>query len=279
MPSLRAACAVVSPPPRPYDEDPSKLSYYRDLVEPFGTQVSEELLRAAPNISHCDLIDRLVEAEGVGDSDPDLVIVTQALPDITPFTAIAPYLDHKLGGRATNFGLHNQGLAAPFTALRVISAFQASGRSRTAALAVLEQTTLPSRFPLVHDNHLVDSGALLVFGVDGGPRVASVETLPSAAPTADRLWELVGKDPARTLLVSGPWFDRSGLGEVVHHYRASRGTYCTGVWLPLARHWRAWQEQYATVVLVDTEPRTGDSHLAVLSCESETGADRVGEAA
>jgi hypothetical protein len=277
MPNLLAACAVVSPPRRPYDEDPSKLSYYRDLVEPFGVEVSEDLLRAAPNVSHCDLIDELVAAEGIGDSAPDLVIVAQALPDITPFVAIAPYLDRKLGGGSTNFGLNQQGLAAPFTALRVVSAFQRAGRSRTALLAILEQTTLPSRFPLVHDNELVDSGAMLVLGTDGGPQVAAVETLPASVSAADRLRELAAKEPERTLVVTGPWFDRDGLDALPHHHRAEAGTYATGVWLPLAFNWRTWQREYSTILLCDTDPRSGDSHLAVLRCAAADG-DRAGDA-
>ncbi|MEU0051464.1 hypothetical protein ABZ299_02390 [Streptomyces sp. NPDC006184] len=264
MPSLRAACAVVCPPRRPYDDDPSLLSYYRDLVEPFGLEVEEDLLRAGPNVGHRELVDRLVTAGDIGDSAPDLVIVTQALPDVTPFTAISPYLDRLLGGRATNFGIHQQGLAAPFTALRIISAFQRAGRSLDAVLAVLEQTTLPTRFPLVHDNHLVDSGVMLRFGRDGGPRVTGVEAVPATEPVAARIGAVADKEPDGTLVVAGPWLDVATLDGVRHHYQAGQGTYCTSVWLALARHWRSWQRKYPTVVLCDTDPRSGDSHLAVL---------------
>ncbi|QTZ94643.1 hypothetical protein [Streptomyces auratus] len=264
MPTLRAACAVVSPPRKPYDDDPSTLSYYRDLVEPFGLEVEEDLLRAGPNVGHRDLIDRLVTTGDIGDSTPDLVIVTQALPDITPFTAISPYLCRQLGGRATNFGIHQQGLAAPFTALRVISAFQRADRSREAVLAVLEQTTLPTRLPLVHDNHLVDSGVMLLFGQDGGPRVTGVETVSATEPVASRIGEVADMEPDGTLVVAGPWLDTAALADVRHQYQVSGGTYCTSVWLALARHWRSWHQEYTTVVLCDTDPRSGDSHLAVL---------------
>lgn len=264
MPTLRSACAVVSPPGRPYAEDPATLSYYRDLVEPFGAVVEEDLLRQAPQVSHCDLIDLLVSAPGVGDSAPDLVIVAQALPDLTPFTAIGPYLDRKLGGGATNFGIHQQGLAAPYTALRVISAFQRAGRSRTALLAVLEQTTLPSRFGLVHDHGLIDSGVMLVLDSSDGPQVTDVQTVPAHVPAVDRIRALLAEDPQGTLVVTGPWFDRSGLDGTPHHHPVEPGSYCTGVWLPLALNWRAWTKAHSTVVLCDTDPRSGESHLAVL---------------
>ncbi|MEU1505341.1 hypothetical protein [Kitasatospora sp. NPDC005748] len=277
--TLQGAGAVVSPPHRPYDEDPATLSYYRDLVEPFGLEVAPDLLRAAPNVTHRDLVDRLAAIEGVRDSAPDLVIVAQALPDVTPFVAIAPYLDRLLGGgSANNLGIGQQGLAAPFTALRVVSAFQRAGRSRTAVLAVLEQTTLPTRFPLVHDNGLVDSGVVLVLGTTGGPRVAGVETIPATESPLDRLGELAAKDPAGTLVVTGPWFDRRGLDQDGPRHRVEPGSYCTSVWLALARNWRSWQHRYATVLLCDTDPRSGESHLAVLASDS-AGTAASGEGA
>ncbi|KJK56568.1 hypothetical protein [Saccharothrix sp. ST-888] len=277
MPTLRAACAVVSPPRKPCDDDPATLSYYRDLVEPFGAQVSPDLLRAAPNVGHRDLVDRLVTGDGVAGGPPDLVIVAQALPDVTPFTAIAPYLNHLLGGEGTNFGIHQQGLAAPFTALRVISAFERAGRSSRAVLAVLDQTTLPTRFPPVHDNDLVDSGAVLVLERDGGLRVTEVETVPAGRPASARITELAAGDPDGTLVVTGPWFGTAELPGVPHHRRAERGTYCTGVWLELAEHWRSWQQEYRTVVLCERDPRSGDSHLAVLRAGDRPAGARAGE--
>lgn len=276
MPALRAVHGVVAPPRKPHDEDPSTLSYYRDLVEPFGLEVDEALLRDGPHVGHRDLVDRLVEAGGFRGSEPDLVIVAQALPDVTPFTAIAPYLDRRLGGTSLNFGIHQQGLAAPFTALRIISAYQRAGRGRAAVLAILEQTTLPTRFPLVHDNQLVDSGVLLALGTEGGPRVTAVESVAATGSAAGRLGELAAEDPDGTLIVTGPWFERRALDENARTFRVNPGTYCTSVWLALARHWRAWQEEYTTVVLCDTDPRSGETLIAVFRPEAHP--DGTGDA-
>ncbi|QUH01520.1 hypothetical protein HUO13_12490 [Saccharopolyspora erythraea] len=263
MPAVSAAAAVVSPPARPYHDDPSITAFYRDLVEPFGETVDEALLRGGANVFHRDLADALVDDEGIGELVADLVIVTHALPDVHPFTAVASHLNMRLGGRATSFAISEQGLAAPFTALRVMSGFQRSGRAECAVLAVLEQTTMPTRHPLVHDNELVDSGALLVFGGADGLRVDAVETTPTADAATERLRELAAKDPDDTLLVVGPWSAWDGLdGSAVH--RVAPGGYCTSVWLELARNWRNWQQEHAVVVLADVEPRTGQGHLAVL---------------
>ncbi|MEV0635586.1 hypothetical protein AB0I77_11565 [Streptomyces sp. NPDC050619] len=267
MPTLLAASGVVAPPRKPFDDSAENLAHYRDLVEPFGLAVDETLLRGGPNVSHRDLVDRLAEADGVQGSDPDLVVVAHALPDLTPFTAVAPHLDHLLGGRSVNFGIHQQGLAAPFTALRAITAFQRAGRAGRAVLAVLEQTTLPTRHPLVHDNRLVDSGVALVLGTDDGPHLAGVETVSATGRPARRLAELTAADPDGTLLVTGPWTDREALDAAAGtttSYQVSPGTYATGLWLALARQWRAWRERYRTVVLCDTDPRSGETCIAVL---------------
>ena len=257
--SLRAAHAVVSPPGREYVADPEILQFYRDLLLPFGREVDEQVLRTAPQVDHCQLVDELVAQTDLG-AAPALVILAQALPDVVPFVAIGPYLDRQLGGKATTFGIHHQGLAAPFTALRAVSASQRSGRRELAVVAVLEQTTLPTRVPLVHDNNLVDSGVLLVFGPGGGLQVDEVAPVP-----ADRIGDLVAKDPDGTLLVTGPW--ASEVAEAPHHHRVGAGSYCTSVWLELSRNWTSWQRDYATILLCDTDPRTGDTQLAAFRSE------------
>lgn len=270
-PSVRAACAVVDPPRKPYVEDPSILSFFRDLVEPFGSTVDEELLRAAPNVFHRDLVDRLAADEEMRGRKPELIIVTHALPDVHPFTAVASHLNMLFGGEAKSFSISEQGLQAPFTALRVVASFQRSGQAAEALVAVLEQTTLPTRFPLVHDNPLIDSGVFLVLGTDGELRVDGVESADTPAATARRLSALAAGDPAGTLLVLGPWVSSDGIDPDLRLHRVDPGTYCTSVWLALANHWRAWQREYATVVLCDTEPRTGVSHLAVLRALDRSG--------
>ena len=266
--SVRAACSVVAPPGRPYRQHPPTSAFYQDLLAPFGVPFDEGLLRAGRNVSHQDLVDRLIEDDRVRSCAPELIIVSSALPDVHPFTTVASHLNMLVGGgTATSFGISEQGLAGPFTALRIATSFADAGRCQQALIAVVEQTTLPGRFPLVHDNALVDSGVLLVLGTSDGLRVAGVETAADPEQTTSRLAELAGKDPERTLLVLGPWVAESGLGERFNCQQADPGCYGTSVWLVLAAQWQAWQGNYDTVVLCDTEPRTGEGHLAILRSE------------
>lgn len=266
---LKAAAAVRAPQAqwREPADDPIVLQYFQDLLGPFGATPDKELLQRGAHVHHQQLADLLTEVDGVRDSSPQLLIAAHALPDVVPFTAIAPYLMARLGGEATSFSVGQQGLAAPFTALRIASAYQRSGRLTEAVVAILEQTTLPTPFPLVQDTPLTDSAAALVLSTqtdDGaGLRLGRAET--DVSPEAALTTELARRPKdARTLVVLGSWVTvEAAAGLDVH--QAAPGTYCTGVWLELAEHWRSWQEQFARIVLLDTDPRTGKSHLATFS--------------
>ncbi|MFJ6557777.1 hypothetical protein ACIQNT_37010 [Streptomyces luteogriseus] len=277
MPVLRSAAAIADPPRRPYHDDPSIVGFFRDLVEPFGSTVDEQRLREGANVSHRDLVDQLVTAVGI-DGPADLVVVTHALPDVHPFTAVASHLNMLLGGAAQSFCVSEQGLAAPFTALRIIAAYQRAGRARRAVLAVLEQTTLPTAHPLVDTRDLTDSGALLVLGDaggpdgEGGPALSGVESFASPEDTAARLSELAAADPAGTLLVLGPGVQEDAVDAAgARISRTGETSYCTSVWLELARHWQDWCRDTATVVLGDVDPLTKEGQLAVFRSPSAPG--------
>jgi hypothetical protein len=268
---LRAAAAVRAPEPSVASsgEQPAELhlDYFSDLLAPFGRKPDEELLRSGNHVYHSDLVDLLLADEDLAAARPDLLILAQALPDVVPFTAVAPYLTARLGGRAVNFAVGQQGLAAPFTALRIARGYAAAGRGRQTVLAVLEQTTLPTEFALVQQTPLVDSAAALVLeaGPDGGPGPRFERVIQDVSPGAvARLIGGLDEGAGDTLLVLGPWVPRDvplPPGPTVRRVRA--GTYGTGVWLELAGHWREWQRSYRTVVLCDTDPRYGSTHAAV----------------
>ncbi|MEV7023524.1 hypothetical protein [Kitasatospora sp. NPDC093558] len=263
--ALRAATAVRAPAgPGAGQDDPALLDYFTDLLAPFGQKPDADLYRRGAHLHHRDLVDLLLADASVASARPDLAIVAHALPDLAPFTATAPYLTARLGGRATNFALTEQGLAAPFTALRIASAYRKSGQAQQIAIAVLEQSTLPTPSPLPQAAPLVDSAALLVLdaGTGPGPRFVRARSADSAGQALQA--ELAGPEAENTLLVLGPWVT----DEIPHHpatHRAEPGGYCTSVWLELAGHWQDWQHAHHRIVLCDTDPRTGRTHLAVFA--------------
>lgn len=303
--AIRAAAAVRSPTGRGWADDPAALGYFQDLLGPFGAEPDKESLHRGAHVHHEDLVDLLAAADGVRDSRPGLLIVTHALPDVVPFTAVAPYFTARLGAEALCFSVAQQGLAAPFTALRIAAAYQRSGRASEVVLAVLEQTTLPTAYaPAGEGRTLTDSGAAFVLAAEppgagtalaeprvgaaavtaspgaaagaagpaqrGGPRLARVAsgTDVTALLAARRVRgpEDEAGGAARTLVVLGAGAERYAPAGVEVH-RAAPDVYCTGVWLELAANWAAWQEGYDRIVLCDTDPRTGWSHVAEFAAD------------
>ncbi|MFJ6011992.1 hypothetical protein [Streptomyces sp. NPDC092952] len=267
--TMKAAAAVRAPAGTPPADPTTSLAYFQDLLDPFGVKPDEELLRAGSQVTHRRLADLLADADGVRESRPQLLVVTHALPDVVPFTAVAPHLTERLGGEAVNFAIGQQGLAAPFTALRIAAAYHRAGRAAEVVVAVLEQTTLPTRFPLVHDTPLTDTAAALVLGPGGdgrGPGLTRVTTVPTPAAACAREGDAHG-----TLFVLGPWAADVEVPPGADLHRAPSGTYCTGVWLELAEHWRQWWGTYREVVLCETDPRDGRTHVAVFTAPGDGG--------
>ncbi len=260
---LRASAVTIAPPGRPPVGGATWARYLHDLTAPFGVTVEPELAEGGGNITHIDLIDLLVPSLSADRYEPDLVILTHALPGLSPHRAAASHLNHVTGGRALSFAVLGQGLGSPFTALRIALAYTASGRCRTPLIAVLEQTTIPYRDPVVHGGiPLVDSGVLLAFDRDAATwRPRLIAEVPSREKLAVRLAELAA-DAEHPLLVLGPWAGPDEAAAVpLDVRRVAPGSYATSVWVALAQS-DAWSDGYDALLLCDTDPRSGMSHVA-----------------
>ncbi|MYT31693.1 MULTISPECIES: hypothetical protein [unclassified Streptomyces] len=264
MATLTATRHVLAPARRPAPDIPGLADYHTDLVRPYGVSFDEERWAAGPQIGFPDLADELLDTDEDDTAPaPDLIVVAYALPDLHPFITTASYLNHRFGDRAKSFAVSEQGLLAPFTALQIVSAYQRRGRCRHAVIAVLEQTTLPTYDPLVHDTGLIDTGVLLSLAADGDgdPHVLRAGT---EGQTLGALHTLLD-DPEHgaTLLVTSertqpPTTTRADI------HRTRSDTYCTGVWLELSQRLPQWRQQYETLVLHDADPRSGARASAVI---------------
>jgi hypothetical protein len=271
MLSLRAAAGTVWSQPQPYQPDPRLSTYHREMLAPFGVEVDEERLRNSPNVSFSLLAEAVLAPLSATVTQPDLLILAYGLPDLYPLKSTTAYLNNLLGDRSRSFAVAEQGLRAPFTALRIADAYVRAGRYSDLALFVCEQTSLPYHDPLVHETPLRDSAVLLYFDNSAEGAFRFLGTTRGAAGTGP---ETVVKpylsyaDSERTLLVTGPWVAQEPTASLVPHvHRVSPGTYCTSTWLDLARHHENWAREFDAVVLCDTDPRTGLSQAALL-CQS-----------
>lgn len=264
--SLNAAAAIVRRDARPYEPDDVLETYHRELLAPFGIEVDEELLKRSPGIGFPELAVDALAAVSQLVTDPDLLILSYGLPDRFPMKSTTSHLNHILGGGSHSFAVCEQGLHAPFTALKIGDAFARSGRCSNLALFVCEQTTLPYHDPLVHDTPLTDSAALLYFTNSDGWQFRQSRVAGPGESLGPIVATLLGDQAgAEALVVAGPWVNRQELdgADAPVHYVAP-GSYCTSVWLDLARHHQSWAETHEVLVLCDTDPRTGRSQAALL---------------
>jgi len=265
--AVRQGAAVLAPPRAVRPEFSLVAEYDRDLLASFGQRPDPEAAGERPVVTHVDLVRQLLDGDPLGSVEPDLVMVSYALPDVHPFTTSSTRLNQAFGDRAASFAIAEQGLAAPFSALRIAAAYSRLGHCDQAVLAVLEQTTLPGHDPLVHDADLVDSGALLLLRSGGegpGLDVHDVWVQRTPGDCARRLAGVTASARSGTsLLVEGPRGGHAVQPDGMEVHRHTGRTYCTSVWLELARNLQ-WAEQYATVVLHDTDPRSGTCSAAIL---------------
>ncbi|GGN56512.1 hypothetical protein GCM10012285_51090 [Streptomyces kronopolitis] len=270
MPGLEGAAAVLDPPARQHEENPGNHAFYHDLFAMFGEASDPDQFAAGPQNTHRHLTELLAAHPSLRERSADLVVVAHALPDSQPYGVTASHAGLLFGDDSHGFAVSEQGLAAPFTALRILSGFWCSGRTRRPVLLVLEQTTLPVRDPAVHGEHpLVDSGALLAFGGEGSLRLRGATDIHLEVAREEltvRLNAVVDQDPEGTLVVLGPSAaERCGTAiRGQHRHEVAPGTYATGVWVALADNWTSWQARYRRIVLCDLELATDQGCMAVL---------------
>jgi len=279
---LRTAAALLGPGPQGYRPDEEILEFYRDLLGPRHRELDETLARHGTNVAFADLAERVLRAapEGAPHS-PDLLVLAYALHDLHPLTTVSSKLNHELGGRSRSFAVSEQGLGAPFTALRIARSYARSGRCGSVALFVLEQATYPYPVPFASEHRLTDSGVYLLFAEDGEGWA------PSGLYTArdpGGLRRLLRTMPSGSLVVAGPWTDPAVLeGTGLSCHRVGPGSYATSVWGALARHHREWADRYRHLVLCDTDVRRGVSRVAAFTgatvdstVESRVGIEATG---
>ncbi|MEW1720518.1 hypothetical protein [Streptomyces sp. NPDC093109] len=267
MLSLQTATAVAAPAARQHEWSRGQLAYVRDLHQQYGIGINTDDL-STDGVTHTDLLDLLWSRLSVTAPPVDLIICAHALPDRVPTVQPASYLNALYGNRANSFAVSGQGLASPFTALRIAAAYTHSHPGLTVAVAILEQTTLPVRHPLVQERELTDSGVLLVLKDSGGLSLRTLLPADRTTKVRQRLATIARLPGERRLLVTGA----TAIPVPSHGYdlhRARRDAYCTAVWAELAAHRHDWRDRYDHIVLLDTDPQTGESSLAHFTPRSD----------
>lgn len=251
--------------PNRFDRD--MLDHDRDLLTMYGVAFEERLLRSGRHVSFSELAETALIKMPTSAFASDLVIVAYGVPDLSSITAVAAHVNLLLGGNARAFAVSEQGLHAPFTAVRIVSAFAGGGRTRKATLLVLEQSTRPHWDDLVHGTPLVDSVAVLVFRGDIGYHAGAVDLIgdDDEALRSELIARVRRNSPERPLVVAGPWVADRAVADLPEVHRVPPGSYATSVWRALADNHRDWLALHDRIILCDTDPRHHRSSVAELS--------------
>jgi hypothetical protein len=263
--------------------DPALRAYMADMLRPYGLDLAED--RLTDGQSYGEMAAELLVRE-LADEDPvDLLVFAFAVPDVAPWRATASYLSHRCPGQPFAFAVCDQGVVAPFTALRLIRDYVRTGGCRRALLVVAEQAALPYQRTgtasgaapaVVPASHAVvallfDQGARPPQSVSGHlerVRLHAGVTRPQAGRLVADTAASTAADPPRMLTsVVGAGLAGADLaaglpGRVVVAPPEQPGT---GVWWELA----AGLPGPGPVLLADYDPGLGHLGLAVIETSSE----------
>jgi len=252
--------------------DPSIRPYLSDVVGPYGLALRDEVFEAGAGHSYGEMAEPLIEAVVAPDEPVDLLVLAYGIHDVRPGRNTATYLSSRCPGTPLSFAVCDQGVAAPFSALRAIDAYAATGACRRALLLVVEQSALhyepagPARVP----NRNAAVALLLETGdsanpgqpAGAGPLTVRQHTAVTPGRAADLLAadlaELPGGGRDATLVLgadlAGAWTGNRTVDEVV---RASAGQPHTGVWWELSVGLLAWRARGQQLVVADYDPALG----------------------
>lgn len=244
--------------------DPDLRVYLGDMARPYGVALREDLLERGVGHTYGEMAEELIR-DSVGEDEPvDLLILAYAIHDVRPGRATALYLSQVCPGTPMAFTVCEQGIAAPYTAVRLASEYLRVGDSMRALIVIAEQSALhyepieqPEAPVTLPDEH---SAVAVLFEGVGTTGLSSVREHAGIAP--DEVRDLLGAQLAdlgtgpgpRVLILGGGLskyeIDADGfdVGQVV---TAPPGRPCTGVWHELAQGYAQWSDQDARVILAD----------------------------
>lgn len=123
--------------------DPAFRAYLTDLVRPWGLGLREDLLSQGNGHSYGELAGDLLAGRLPPDEPVGLVVLAFAVHDVEPWRSAACELAARCPGSPVAFAVCDQGVAAPFTGLRIIGEYLRTGGCERAMLMVAEQSSVP----------------------------------------------------------------------------------------------------------------------------------------
>ncbi|MFF4249659.1 hypothetical protein ACFY1L_00400 [Streptomyces sp. NPDC001663] len=229
---------------RPFLPDPLEPSLGRmqaDLVRPYPVEFRPELLERGERNTFIEMTQELLADLPPLEEPLDLVLVAHTVPDADPRRSTSCHLADVLPGDPLAFNLSDQGTAAGFTALRLVSEYAAADAFRHALVVLLDQRTFLYDTAGARDVPRQDCAVALLFGPEGRAGEPVTRQLADVAPDEVRttldavLNEPDGDGAGRPItLITGQGLDAERFGPGIDVRPAPPGRPCTGPWSALA---------------------------------------------
>ncbi|WP_433289818.1 hypothetical protein ACQPZQ_40780 [Pseudonocardia sp. CA-142604] len=237
------------------------VNYFADLAGQFERPFCEEYFTGAAPNSFTDMIAEILPAAAHPGEVFDLALITHSTPDSRP-TRPACYLSNVLAGTPLSFALSEQGVTAPFTAMRITGEYARDAAFRRAMVISLDQSFLwngaEARLPEGTRMPGRDSAVVLVLAPDGALGSMSVRNFADVA--AGEVCRLVVEQLRDLAASRTPMTTIAGIGvdpDLAQDFPirwAPEDLPCTGVWSELADGLEQWTATGQRVVLVDYDP-------------------------
>jgi hypothetical protein len=211
MTALERLAVLTFTDPVPAPDPDERASLRNHMTALYGELADPSWPDGGALVSYHHMARAVVGELGPDLTGVDLVIIVDASPDCRHQSFAGPVLTALLPGDPVMLGISEQGVAGPFTALRVAWQYLNSGAARRALVVVMEQSTLPPAAGA--DRVGQDVAVAMVLGPDGVVRLGLPEVTPTRSAAGNR------PAPDVDLVVTG---------------HAADGHPCAGVWLQLA---------------------------------------------
>lgn len=253
--------------------------YFSELMASYGVP-ADDLAVQRPHTTFDRMVGCLLPRLGRLGERFDLAILAHATPDSRPIWVMS-HLVNLVPDAGLAFAVSDQGVAAPFTGLRMAVRGGLTHGARRALVWVADQAVLMHDGPVadrLRPRH--DAAVVLVLDVDGTAGGFEVYQETGVAPreVPDRLAAHLGDartDLGRTTIcgrgLEKTWKPATPAAGTV--YWAPLGLPCTGVWMVVAEHLSRWRLTGQRVILTDYDEQLRYLSVGVLDVPAATGTE------
>ncbi|MFI5661915.1 hypothetical protein [Streptomyces sp. NPDC051684] len=276
--SLRLATHTVARETRAFSHHDH--DFFTDLFRDFGLCLDQGAFDAG-RTSFTDLVAELLPRLGGYEHGFDLALLASATSDAEPGWPMC-FLTQAVRDPGLVLGIADQGVLAPFTALRLATDRAEPGQATRVLLFVLDQHSVLHGEPVPERLRAQESaGAVVVLEAKGDPGRVSAPVVRAVEPAeVPQQWDAMvaaaesvpgAAGPLTTVVGPELAARTAGHPQAVERLAAPLGLPCSGIWALLAERLPTWRRAGRRVLLADHDPDLGRLAGCVIDIEPESG--------